>query len=307
MAVPSADRDATPMPGDVGERGRRRRFLILHNTRAGRTRLGLVDEVIARLAREGAVVDLLRRTGGEGGDLAGARSAGYDAIVASGGDGTMRHVLADLSDADVPLALIPAGTGNVLAAELGLPRKAEGIARMLLDGSVARISAASVNGAPFLLMCGVGFDGEIVSRAPEHLKRHLGQLAFCWPTMRALATPPRLFEVMIEGRVHEASWLIVANASRYAGRFVLTRATDVRTPGFSVALSRALGRHQRIAEMMALAAGRLDRCPTIEIIPARTVELRATAALPVQIDGDAFTAPSIRLEAAVSSVPILVP
>lgn len=305
MAAPSADRGAAPMPHDSGDR--RRRFLILHNARAGRNRIGLVDQVVGCLVREGAIVDVRRRTGGDGDELAGAGCAGYDAVVASGGDGTMRHVLADLGGTDVPLALIPAGTGNVLAAELALPRRPDDIARMLLGGRVVHISTAGVNGAPFLLMCGVGFDGEIVARAPEPLKRRLGQLAFCWPTARALAAAPRPFEATIDGRVRKATWLIVANASRYAGRFVLSRQTGVMTPGFSVVVSRARSRHQRIAEMLALAAGRLDRCPTIEIIPAHTVEVGATSALPVQVDGDVFAAPSLRLQAAVSSVPILVP
>lgn len=88
---------------------------------------------------------------------------------------------------------------------------------------------------------------------------------------------------------------------------MLTRRTGVLEPGFSVVMSRALNRHQRLAEMLALATGRLEQCPTIEIVPAHSVEIAATAGLPVQVDGDAFAAPSIRLEAAVSSASLLVP
>lgn len=304
MAAPYADQGAAPTPRDPGSL--RRRFLILHNTRAGRNRLGLVDQVIAHLVREGAIVDLLQRTG-DGGDLSRAQTAGYDAIVASGGDGTMRHVLADLGSTDVPFALIPAGTANVLAAELELPRRADDIARMLLDGKVARISTAHINGEPFVLMCGIGLDGEIVAGAPEALKRKVGRLAFVWPTVRGLAAKPRPFEATIDGRTREMSWLIVTNASRYAGKFVLSHDTGVLVPGFSVVMSRARGRHQRIAEVLALASGRIERCPTIEIVPAHTVEIHGVAAQSVQVDGDAYAAPSILLKAGAGSVPILVP
>lgn len=293
------------MTGNADER--LRRFLILHNTRAGHNRIGLVEQVVQCLTREGAVVDLVQRTGGEGADLSGVAAERYDAIVASGGDGTMRHVLADVAGADVPLGLIPVGTANVLAIELALPRGAEDIARMLLDGRTARISTARVNEEPFLLMCGIGLDGDIVGRVREPLKHRVGRLAFVWPTVQAFATRPRLFEATIDGRKREMSWLIVSNASRYGGRFVLTRRTSVLEPGFSVVMSRALGRHQRLAEMMALAAGRLEQCPTIEIVSAQTVEVCASGDLPVQIDGDAFTAPSIRLQANASTASLLIP
>lgn len=287
--------------------GPRRRFLILHNARAGWNRIGLVREVVDLLEREGAVADVQDPTQIDGRAPAATRFGGYDAIIASGGDGTVRHLLADLRGLDVPLGLIPAGTGNVLAAELAIPRTAAGIARVLLGGRVAQLSAAAVNGYPFLLMCGAGYDGEVVARAPEHLKHRFGRMAFGWPIARALAARPRFFEATIDGRTREMSWLIVANASRYAGRFVLSRHTGVLAPGFSVVMSRALDRYQRIAEVLALMAGRIEQCPTIEVAPATVVEINAARSLPVQVDGDAYSAPSIRLEASVSSVPMLVP
>jgi diacylglycerol kinase family enzyme len=139
------------------------------------------------------------------------------------------------------------------------------------------------------------------------LKPQLGRLAYGWPILRALAAKPRKFTATIDGRVHEMTWLIVSNASRYAGKFVLSRRTGVLTPGLNVVTSRAVSRHQRMAEILALTAGQLERCPTIEMVSARQIEIARSEALAMQIDGDRFDAPSVRFEIGRDLVPILVP
>ena len=138
---------ATVAASAVGDeaRGVRRRFLIIHNPVAGRNRVGLVHDVVRRLEQAGAIGDLLSLAECEADTNFVARIDTYDAIVASGGDGTARSIASLLQGHSTPLALIPGGTGNVLAAELDLPRDADAIAHMLLHGPVVRLSTGAVN------------------------------------------------------------------------------------------------------------------------------------------------------------------
>lgn len=298
-AAASADGDET--------RSIRRRFLIIHNPLAGRNRVGLVRAIVRRLELAGAVVDFLSLSAIESDPDIGAGINAYDAVIASGGDGTARSVASLLQGRDIPLGLIPAGTGNVLAAELDLPRDPAAIAHMLLHGPVVRLSIGAVNGSPFLLMIGAGFDGHVIARLPLALKRHVGRIAFGWPVIVALARKPRLFSVTIDGQERDASWLVVANAARYGGRFVLSPRTNVLSPGFNVVMSRATSRRQRLWELLCMVMGRLEQAGTIEMRPARDIEIHQAHALPVQVDGEPLLSPTYRIEADVSRTAMIVP
>lgn len=297
---------AEPRRGSDAARGRHR-FLIVHNPVAGRNRISLVREVVRRLEQAGATahLHLLTEDVGDGGLPATLDT--YDALVGSGGDGTARSMVSLLSGLSLPFGLIPAGTGNVLAEELQLPRGADKIAEMLLHGPVIDLSTASVNGAPCLLMLGAGFDGEIIARLPIELKRRIGKPAFGWPIMRALARKPQSFDVTIDGKPCAASWLVVANAARYGGRFLLSPRTTVLSPGFNVVISRATNRRQRFLEVVRLVTGRLEGAPTIQMIPARSIHIPNAENLAVQVDGEKVASPSFEVVADVARTPMIVP
>lgn len=285
----------------------RKRFLIVHNPIAGRNRLDIVQEVVRCLELAGAVAELRVKEGSvRDGDLS-APVDSYDAVVVSGGDGTVRNMVTMLGGTNVPFGLIPAGTGNVLAEELRLPREAGEIADMLLHGPVVALSTASINGAPCLLMVGAGFDGQVVAGLPTELKRQIGKPAFGWPILAALTRKPRTFPVKIDGRAYETSWLVVANAARYAGRFLLSENTNILSPGFNVVISRATSRRQRMLELLYLVAGRLERAKTIEMLPASAVEIPDAESLAVQVDGEPVVSSSHRVVADVARTPMIVP
>ena len=106
-----------------------------------------------------------------------ADSGNYDAVIAAGGDGTIRHVAAALIGTETPLGIIPVGTGNVLAHEIGLAATAGAVAPMLLDGPIATVACAQANAEPFLLMVGAGFDARVLGGArpaPEEPRRQDG-------------------------------------------------------------------------------------------------------------------------------------
>jgi diacylglycerol kinase (ATP) len=290
----------------------RRRFLMVHNARAGLARHAFLETVLARLAAAGADVLLveLDRTDEVQRSITDAIEAGgFDAVVAAGGDGTIRRLLPLLGGTSVPLGIVPLGTGNVLAHELGLPRRAGAVARTLLDGPVREVAGATANGAPFLLMCGVGLDGRIIASLDQGLKSRIGKLAYAWPVLSALSAPVDALEVEVDGREHFAAWAIVTNATHYGGRFVLTRRTHVCASGLQLVLFKGERRLDLARRLSGLALGRTEvlaaRGGDVVSLPCRRVTIRAQRPAAVQLDGDpaesapivtvADTGPTLRL------------
>jgi diacylglycerol kinase family enzyme len=267
----------------------RRRFYFIENTIAGFGDQGLAGQVSTALLERGAAV-VHGTSKDRSSALASARAAvlsgAFDALVASGGDGTIRLAAEASIGSGTPVGVIPLGTGNVLAHEVGLPRDAARLADLLVHGEVRNLQSARANGRLFLLMAGVGFDGAVVNALDHAWKTRLGKLAYVMPTLNALAAPSVLADVTVDGERRQAHWIVVANACRYGGRFRLAPQTHVERPGLVAVLVRASRRVELVAALLALAGGYIERCRHVEIIPCRRAEVRSPLPLPMQIDGD---------------------
>ena len=263
----------------------RSRFVILHNPTAGQNDIDLVGRVVEELRGRGAVVDLRELTK----DLpqASTLTESYDAVVVSGGDGSIRSVAAAYTTT-IALGIIPNGTGNVLAGELALPRNAEDIAELLVHGPAHLIQGGTVQDAPFLLMFGAGFDGEVVKRLSRATLRSMGKLAYFGPVLSALLTRPYLFEIDTDGARSWVSWVLISNVAHYAGRFRLTKMTSIHELGLVAVMSRATTRRQRVGELLRLAFGNLSRAPTIEMKRVQRAHILPSD-VPAQVDGEALS------------------
>ena len=188
-----------------------------------------------------------------------------DAVIAAGGDGTFRAVATGAAESDLAVGIIPLGTGNVLAHEIGLPRRALERSRMCCFRRRNRHARGGLfNGAPFFLMTGAGFDARIVSRLNYRTKRAFGRGAYAYPILRTLAEGPQVFDVELDGRRFEASWVILSFASRYGGSFMLTRDTGVgcnRLIAVVVEARLAFGHREKRAFAGARAAGSPRHAP----------------------------------------------
>jgi len=141
------------------------------------------------------------------------------AVVVWGGDGTVREVAGGLAGASVPLLPCPAGTENLLAKELRVPGDPHAIVRVLRAGRVADCDIGVVNGQNFLLIIGVGFDGEVVRRLAAVRTGHISHLTYFWPLWRTFWEHrfPRM-RVVADGRevFDDYGLAFVGNISRYA-------------------------------------------------------------------------------------------
>jgi len=292
----------------------RRRFFVVENPGAGVAGSPLVEDAVRLLVKAGAGIARSRNP-----DIPSARAAvckaaasgSYDAIVAAGGDGTIRHAAASLIGANLPLGIIPVGTGNVLAHEIGLARTPLAITRMLLEGPVATVACAEANGEPFLLMVGAGFDARVVGALDLRLKSRVGKAAYAGPLLGAIIRPVDTLSVTLDGHRHVATWAVIANARHYGGRFVLAPRAGILKRGLEAILFKTRNRAVLLAQLMRLAAGRLEpgavHGGAIEMLPCARAIIRARRPVPVQIDGDAFGTTPIEVDAGTREVRLILP
>ena len=292
----------------------RRRFLVIANPGAGIAGAPLVADVVGALERRGASVTRIVAA-----DPAGARRAAreaadagsHDAVVAAGGDGTIRQVAAALIGTSTPLGIVPMGTGNVLAHEIGLAPTTAAVTGMLLDGPVATVACAKANEEPFLLMVGAGFDARVLGALDQRLKSRVGKAAYAGPLLGALVRPVDALNVTVDGQRHTASWAVIANARHYGGRFVLAPRTGILERGLEAILFKARNRAVLVAQLMSLAAGRLEpralQGGDVAMLRCSRVSITAHEPVPTQIDGDVLATTPLEVDAGTAEVHLIVP
>lgn len=264
------------------------RILIIHNPKSGRRR-GSLREVIAHLEAMACRVTVHQTTcrGDAQAVTSRTTSAQYDRIVVAGGDGTVNEVVNGLTPDSPPVALIPMGTANVLAAEIGLSLQAAEIAKTIVQGEARPVSLGDVNGRKFLLMMGVGFDAFVVASVSAPLKRILGKGAYILASLSQFLRGrlPR-FETHIDGVRYEAASMVIANARFYGGRFVCAPEARMDSPVLHVCLFERAGRLYVAAYALALLLGVLHRMPGYRILRATHIEIRQPDGAAIQSDGD---------------------
>ncbi len=274
---------------DARPRDPRKRVLIIANPTAGRLRRDRCRDFLACLERLGCSVTLRETSGrGDGERLAAeAVGAGFDVTVAAGGDGTINEVLNGLRRDGPPLAILPLGTVNVLAKEIGLPRSIDAIARTVASGPVRMISLGEANGRRFAVMASVGLDAQVIERIDLGLKRYVGRYAYLHEAVRqSLTSRPVTYRLRIDGRDYEASGAIIANGRHYAGRYVTTPDADLHAPCLQVCRMTKAGRLAAPSYFASLVCGRLGGRSDFHVHRTTCFDIVGPADLPLQADGD---------------------
>jgi YegS/Rv2252/BmrU family lipid kinase len=152
-----------------------------------------------------------------GGQARAAVAAGVDLVLACGGDGTVTACGAGLAGSGTPMGIVPAGTGNLLARNLGLPLDARAALRVALAGVNRGLDVGVANGRPFLVMAGLGLDARMLGSTSEPLKKRLGWAAYAVAGVRHLRDRPMRVTLRADGGPPErrrASAVIAGNVGR---------------------------------------------------------------------------------------------
>jgi diacylglycerol kinase (ATP) len=266
---------------------------VVFNPASGRRRDRRLRAVVDSLKARGREVELHRTEGpGHAREIAReiASRGRADAVIAAGGDGTVNEIADGLEGPHPMLGVIPTGTANVLALELGLPRDPGHLAALLHAGHTRSLRPGRFSGATqgsFVLMVGAGFDARAVAAVNPALKRIAGKGAYAASGLSEwLRGYPGTVEVEVDGRHHHAGWVVVANARRYAGNFIIAPDADLGRADFEV-LCLAGGSRIRLAiQSLCLVLGMTRHLPWSTRMRTAEVRLLGPANAPVQVDGD---------------------
>jgi YegS/Rv2252/BmrU family lipid kinase len=262
---------------------------VVYNPRTGHKRENRFRAVLALLEAGGHTCEIL--TTREAGDAAGfvreTTSGDADIVAIAGGDGTINDAVQGAGAPTPPLGLIPLGTANVLAHELGIGTAPHKIASCLMDAHALTMQPAQVNGHRFMMMTGIGLDAQVVSGLSRATKTRFGKAAYLlevFRTLRRWPCPP--LDVQTDGKSVQAATLIVSRGKRYGGTFVLAPGSDLAKPGLHVTLFPPGGAMSVFGRFLLIPTGLLLRLGLAVQHPVRTVEILGPAGDPIQADGD---------------------
>ena len=217
---------------------------------------------------------------------------GAELVFVCGGDGTVMACVTALAGTDVAMAVLPAGTGNLLAANLGLNGDAATGVEVALQGGRRRIDVGVVGDQCFAVMAGMGFDAQMLAGTSETAKKHIGWLAYAFGAFRHLRDRPMRVRISLDGKPpfpRRPRTVIVGNVGRLQGgvRLLSEAEPDDGLLDVAVLSPRTLG------HWVALGWGivrRKSAVPLMETYTAARVEIRSNRSQPRQLDGDLIAA-----------------
>jgi YegS/Rv2252/BmrU family lipid kinase len=288
------------------------RALVIYNPAAGRSRRRRLAATLRLLEAEGCRV-MLCETSGPGDAERLARSfdpEACDVIVAAGGDGTINEVANGLiaSGHRVPLAIVPLGTANVLAKEIGLECRPRAVAGAILRRHSRTVHPGLANGRHFVQMAGAGVDAHVVQGVSLALKRRTGKFAYVAESLvQAFRYDFPLLTVTIDGTPHAARMVVVCNGRHYGGPFVAAPGASLASGEFHVVMLERGGIGAVLRYGVALLAGRLPYLSDVRVVTGRQVRIEGPDGAPVQGDGDTIASLIVDIAPARATLDLIVP
>ncbi|WP_422931713.1 diacylglycerol/lipid kinase family protein [Singulisphaera sp. PoT] len=258
---------------------------------------------IYETAKGDSLADLVREAAGKG----------YDLIVAAGGDGTVSAVANGLVGTETPLGIIPLGTANVLARELGIPVDLLGACELLGDPKcVAEIDAMCVEGHCYFTQVGVGIDSMMIRDTKREDKRRYGRIAYLWTaSTRLIGFQPRRFELEVDDkRIRQrASQVVIAN-SGILGQPPFRWGPDIHPDDglLDVCVVRARNLWNYFTLALLVIVGRHTMSTNTRYLKAqRRISIASEQPLPVQADGEIIGETPTVVEVKPHALRVLVP
>jgi len=234
---------------------------------------------------------------------------GADLVLVLGGDGTVNEVVQGLAHSKVPLGVLPGGTANVLATELGLGSRPEAAARLSFAFEPRPVALGRITGSfgsrYFLLMAGAGLDATIVYEVSAGLKNAAGKLAYWAAGLSRLANRVEQLEVRVDSEIHQCGFALVSRVRNYGGDLEIARGVSLHDDHFEVVVFEGSNPLRYAWYMLNVAAKRVQRIRGVRVLRAHHVEILTETA--VQIDGEYLGRQAVSIEIVPGALKLLLP
>lgn len=230
-------------------------------------------------------------------------------VLVAGGDGTYNEVVNGLAFSEIPMAILPMGTSSVLAREIKLTNNLESAFKSVLSGKPHKIHLGKIKNSEkerlFILMAGVGFDGEAVYGVKKKEKQYLGKIAYFLSGIRTIIKySPDLLKI-VNSNEKTAYTAVVAKASCYGGSFKIAPDARLDEPIFYVFLSKTQRRLTLLYHILGVIIGKNIKMKQTDYF--KTEKLKILGNAHVQIDGDYFGKAPVEIEIVKNGINLVFP
>jgi diacylglycerol kinase (ATP) len=213
---------------------------------------------------------------------------GFGCVVAAGGDGTINHVVNGIAGSNAALGILPMGTVNVFAMELGLPANdLERCWKIVEAGNIRLVDLPSANEKYFVQLGGIGLDAQAVKETTLGFKRSLGPLSYLISAAHIAARqPPQLFIQTEDAPVREGAFVLVGNGRFYGGPFPFFKQAVIDDGLLDVVVFKRLGFVEIIKYLHDVVFSSDIRVPEVEYFQTRQLRVSSGQDVPVELDGE---------------------
>src|SRR3954471_10278699 len=217
-----------------------------------------------------------------------ARDKGAHLIFVWGGDGSVQRSVDTLVGDDAAIAILPAGTANLLASNMGIPKDVQQAVSIGLHGSDSRIDAGRINGEHFAVMAGTGLDSLMIRDADRGLKDRFGRAAYVWTGASHVRHESVATKVLVDGHKWfdgDAGCVLVGNVGEIAGGITAFDHASPCDGKLDVAVITATGAIQWARALTRAAVGTTEKSPLVQMTTGRRIEVKTKTSQPYELDG----------------------
>ena len=232
---------------------------------------------------------------------------GFGTVVAAGGDGTINEVVNGLVGSDVALGILPVGTMNVFAAELGIPNNLPKAWKIIQTGHTRRVDLVRANEQYFVQLAGVGLDAQVVQATSRNFKKNFGPLSYLISAAQiASRTPPKLI-IEHDGTRREGSFVLIGNGRYYGGPVAFFKDARIDDGKLDVLIFKNLGYLDIARYLGTIFMGSHTDQEDVEYFQTKRVSVSSEDDVPVEVDGEVVTKLPVTFRVSSRKLKVVVP
>jgi YegS/Rv2252/BmrU family lipid kinase len=240
-----------------------------------------------------------------------AIDGGADLLFVWGGDGMVQRCIDAVGDAPVAIAILPAGTGNLLAHNLGIPIDLERAVDVGFHGARRTIDVGAVNGERFAVMAGTGLDALMIRDVNREQKNRFGRAAYVWTGAKHLRSEPFTAKIEVDGHrwfKGPAGCVLVGNVNKVLGGVEVFDDANPEDGQLELGVVTAKGMVQWLRALARTAVGSADRSKFVQTTKARKIRVQLDRKMPYELDGgDKKPRKRLKIDVVPAAVTVCVP